>query len=1074
MSYFQKTVLQKHIASLDKNTLSQAYKTFTACFHNVGKQANIAGSKEEQYQEGFLRDLFVDVLGYTLNPEPNYDLTTEFKNQKGAKKADGAILKDHHAIAVIELKGMDTTDLGKVEAQAFGYKNNQPLCRYVIISNFQKLRFYIDNAVEFIEFDLFTLTEDDFATLYTILHRDSLFADVAKKLKDSSLSQEEEVTKQLYLDYASFKRALFADLTANNPEINALTLFKKSQKLLDRLLFIFFAEDSGLLPANFARNIITEWDELKARKVKVPLYQRFCEYFEYLNTGYKDDNAEIFAYNGGLFKADEILDKVNISDAVLEPHIKKLADYDFASEVDVNILGHIFENSLTEIEEINAKLAGKPLDKKQKKRNKDGVFYTPKYITKYIVENTIGKLCSDKKAELGIQDDEFHKGRQKKTIIRLDKVLKTYRVWLLQLTICDPACGSGAFLNEALNFLMAEHAYIDELTAKLYGDSLVYQDVENSILENNLFGVDINEESVEIAKLSLWLRTAKPKRKLNTLNKNIKCGNSLIDDKSIVENAFDWKKEFQQVFAEGGFDVVIGNPPYVKEYTSRQAFDGLRDKDCYQGKMDLWYFFGNLALDIVKQEVGLISYIAPNNWITNAGASNFRNIFLKKGKLIEFVDFGDYKVFENAGIQTMIYTMIRSSNNDKYQLKYSKISNKRIKEHDVINFLDKQKSPDFTYFLSEISKKGYQDKLIHFIDRDLSKVLGSINAKKNYSFNDDEIAQGIVAPQDFLNEKNANLLGDDFQKGIGIFNLSNNEKKKYDFSDKELRLIKPFYTTEELGKYYGNPTNKLWVIYTGSEFNQPESLNGYPKLKNHLDKFQNVITSDNKPYGLHRARNEKFFMGEKIISLRKCAEPTFTYTDFDCYVSQTYFSIKTERVNMKFLTALLNSKLIKFWLRYKGKMQGDLFQVDKAPLMDLPIKTVDNPQPFIDKADQMLALNKALQSITQKLLRMLKREFGIDKPSTKLQSWHQLNDRDFFKELEKGRKKVYKNQNGTTRGFTKLKLADKADWEDYFLTEQQKAQSIQTQITATDKEIDSMVYELYNLNEDEIKIIEAC
>src|SRR5690606_37201839 len=142
--------------------------------------------------------------------------------------------------------------------------------------------------------------------------------------------------------------------------------------------------------------------------------------------------------------------------------------------------------------------------------------------------------------------------------------LDSYRDWLLQITIVDPACGSGALLNEALNFLITEHHYLDELEAKLRNVPIIFSYYSESILENNLFGVDLNEESVEIAQLSLWLRTAEPNRKLNSLNNNIKCGNSLIDDPEVAgDKAFNWQKEFPQVFAKGGFDVVIGNPPYV-------------------------------------------------------------------------------------------------------------------------------------------------------------------------------------------------------------------------------------------------------------------------------------------------------------------------------------------------------------------------------------------------------------------------------------------------------------------------------------------------------------------------------
>ncbi len=565
MAFFQSTVLNKYLQGLDSQQIQTDYQRFKAHFHNPEVQQNIRSSKEEQYQEGFLRDFFVDILGYTLNPNPGFNLTTEYKNVKDSKKADGAILlslpRGHaplikHApliapVAVIELKGTDTTDLSKVEPQAFGYKNNQPDCTYIIISNFEKLRFYIDNAIDHIEFNLFTLSLQEFKLLWLCLAYENIAADLPKRMKSASLSEEDSITKKLYKDYSLFKRELHQNLVALNPDTDELLLFKKSQKLLDRFLFLFFAEDRQLLPPNSVREILKQWNTLKDMDAYFPLYNRFKMYFGYLNTGYKGKHHDVFAYNGGLFKPDDVLDSVVIDDDLLYRHSLKLSEYDFASEVDVNILGHIFENSLNELDEINAQLSGAVFDKTKTKRKKDGVVYTPKYITKYIVENTVGKLCKEKQLELGIKEEDYitDKKQNKAAKKLLYEKLIAYREWLLQLTICDPACGSGAFLVQALDFLIQEHHYIDELQAKLFGDTLVLSDVEKSILENNLFGVDINEESVEIAKLSLWLRTAQPNRKLNDLSNNIKCGNSLIDDPAVGgEKAFDWEKEFPQVF----------------------------------------------------------------------------------------------------------------------------------------------------------------------------------------------------------------------------------------------------------------------------------------------------------------------------------------------------------------------------------------------------------------------------------------------------------------------------------------------------------------------------------------------
>ena len=600
---FQKNILKKYAAALHADTLKTAWKRYSAYFLDTNIQQNIKQSKEEQFQEGFLRELFVKVLGYTLNPSPNYNLITEQKNQTNARKADGAILLNGKVIGVIELKDLKTTDLAKVEPQAFNYKSQHANARLVIISNFEKLRLYIDNAVEHREWNLFQLSEADFGELYLCLTWEQVERGVAIQMKQESVSSEDQITQALYNDYSQFKQALLANMLKNNAAPQGtdekewhLLLFKKTQKLLDRLLFIFFAEDGGLLPPNLMMTIIEEWDKLRKLDEYKPLYARIKKHFEYLNTGYKGD-YEIFAYNGGLFKPDDVLDSLSIDDDVLHEHTRNLSTYDFQSEVDVNILGHIFEHSLTEIDAITTKLQhgeapvitknkkGKSKNKiKDGKRKKDGVFYTPPYITKYIVENTVGKLCREKKDELGIDESDYFadKKRQAATKKALIAKLETYREWLLQISICDPACGSGAFLNAALNFLIAEHRLIDELQAKVYGASIVFPNVENSILENNLYGVDINEESVEIAKLSLWLRTAQPHRKLNSLSSNIKCGNSLIntetmehktrghaplskpDEQTAVaretrghaplslpdEKAFCWEKEFPKVFRE--------------------------------------------------------------------------------------------------------------------------------------------------------------------------------------------------------------------------------------------------------------------------------------------------------------------------------------------------------------------------------------------------------------------------------------------------------------------------------------------------------------------------------------------
>ena len=159
MGLFQKSVLTEYLKKQDSIAVENAYKKFVKYFYNPITQQNIRDINEEGFQQKFLMELFVNCFGYVINPDPYYNLTTEFKNLKDAKKADGAILIDSKAIAVIELKGTNTKNLEKCRQQAFDYKSNHPTCKYVITSNFEKLRFYINTSDEFEEFNLFTLTE---------------------------------------------------------------------------------------------------------------------------------------------------------------------------------------------------------------------------------------------------------------------------------------------------------------------------------------------------------------------------------------------------------------------------------------------------------------------------------------------------------------------------------------------------------------------------------------------------------------------------------------------------------------------------------------------------------------------------------------------------------------------------------------------------------------------------------------------------------------------------------------------------------------------------------------------------
>lgn len=965
MAFFQKTILKKYQAMLPKEQVNEAWQKYQAYFLNPKIQDNILQSKEEQFQEGFLRELFVKILGYTLNPSPDYNLITEQKNETDAKKADGAIWLNGKVIGVIELKDHKTTDLKKVETQAFQYKSQNKDARYVIISNFEKLRLYIDNATEHREWNLFTLTETDFEELYCCLAWTQVQKRIAIQMKESSVSVEKDVTDALYRSYSLFKRELFEDILMNNPVQTGaekewqLLLYKKTQKLLDRLLFIFFAEDGGLLPPNSMVQILNQWQQLKDLDEDIPLYNRIKKYFGYLDKG--NPKNGIFAYNGGLFRVDEVLDSLIISDELLYKHTKILSEYDFKSDVDVNILGHIFEHSLSEIEEVTQRIMGVEVDSSKSKRKKDGVFYTPSYITKYIVENTVGKLCAEKKQTLDIKEEEYFsdRKRQKQTKLHLLEQLKAYREWLLQITILDPACGSGAFLNAALSFLMDEHRLIDEMEAKVAGSTIVFQDIENSILENNLFGVDINEESVEIAQLALWLRTAKPQRKLSSLSENIKCGNSLISDPAIAGNkAFDWKKEFPQVFEKGGFDVVIGNPPYgilidegLKDYYN-QYFP------LSKYKLNLYILFLERMFQIFNK--GMISFIIPKSLLVNSFFKEIREHLLTTTKVIELFTITE-KVFEDAEVgSSLILTFEVTEENVLSNVVHlancEKVKDFICQQNIIENFISQERL--LANEKTEIVIQSEDSNLIK------SKIAILPPAKRYYSF----------------------------RNGLNPGNI----KDKLITRETQLHTKKIIWGKDI--KRYGILWGGDYVIY---DEHIADNLT--------LDDIQTKKGMKKQTKIDFALRDSSIFETEKLV-IRKTGDRLIcSYDDSNYYFDTLVHGIYKchSDYDLKFLLAILNSNPGTYFYRCLHDIKGKVFakiSLDDLSNFPIPILNENNKVYFeemISYANTMLSLSKQLQDRRGRFLRRLKDNFEGIKITGTLSTFDQLEFADFLKELKK-------------------------------------------------------------------------
>ncbi|MDF1883487.1 N-6 DNA methylase [Sulfurimonas sp. SAG-AH-194-C21] len=963
---FQKSVLKN--ASQDESKVALRWAEYQKY---LAKIDFIKTVKEEKYQDGFLKDIFENCLGYTLdstNPS-NFNLEREKKNETDGKKADGVIYVDEKVIGIIELKAQDTKNLDKIEAQAFNYHNSHSNSKYIIISNFDELRLYIDKKTVYEKFSLFSLDYEAFKKLHLLLSYESIKADIPLKLKEKSATFELDISKNLYRDFSLFRTHLFENLVKNN-EIDKAKLLRLTQKLCDRVIFILFAEDRGLLTANTIKEIRERHsgDGFGDRS----MYDYYKLYFDAINAG--NEKLNIPKYNGGLFALDSELDSLIIDDDILDLEAQALSDYDFMSDVGVNILGHIFEQSLTDLEEINASINETDFDIKKSKRKKDGVFYTPEYITKYIVQNTLGKLCEDKRSELNIGSESLVSPKNPKKPTKKEQILKDnleiYRNWLLNLKILDPACGSGAFLNQALDFLIHEHQSLQK-DLVIMGDITAYYEIEKSILENNLYGVDINEDAVEIAKLSLWLRTAVKGRELTKLADKILCANSLLD----------------MPFDEGSFDVVIGNPPYVVLNP-----ETLKDYKYVKGNYNTYVAFIELSLKILKQN-GKLGFIIPNTWFSGDNFLDFRTNLIEEYNLAEIIQL-PYNIFE-AYIDTSIVLVSKSSR--EFQTKCYK--------YDIRNYQNEINVDEFIKFPNS---EWLKYKKI-FLNKDLL-----------------DIGEKVL-----FSTQNIKL------REIALINRGCLPPKDYEKSPVITKINKLRWFEEQVFRY------KI-------EQSKSTSFIEYSKLR------------ENKDITIYKT--------EKLLARQLMSRQfrmNITYLNEEVAFKKNLYAIydlKPE-YNYLYILSILNSKLFSFiQINFNTSLQRDdfpAFSLNDFRNFMLPKIIESKQEPFIEKADLMLSLTKTLQETKQNFIQ----ELALEKIPKKLQNFEQLDFDGFVKEYKKAKK---------------LKFADKLEernfkneWRSLFENDAKAVQEIQTQINTTDKEIDKMVYELYGLSDDEIKIVEG-
>ncbi|MCZ9870552.1 N-6 DNA methylase [Brachyspira hyodysenteriae] len=808
--------------------------------------------------------------------------------------------------------------------------------------------------IEYIHFEDY-LNRFDF--LYEILNKERIEQGSLEKYISSTSNKKG--TESVDIDFLNSLDNLRTKLASNiaklNKNLSVRDLNYAVQQIIDRIIFLRAAEDRG----------IEEYGDLKktCENKGESFYGNLLKIFE------KADGR----YNSGLFdfSKDSISSSIEIDNKVIKEIINELyyplSPYEF-SVISVEIIGNAYEQFLGKTITIGKNHSAK-IELKPEVRKAGGVYYTPEYIVDYIVANTVGEAIKGKKPEE-----------------------------IANIKILDPACGSGSFLLGAYKYLLNYHIeYYNKIkdrakfkgskedVIKENGDLTIW--IKKQILRNNIFGVDIDSNAVEVTKLSLLMRCLEGEspasiqnnqdlfneRALPSLEDNIKCGNSLIgndfyESQSVLDfdeetqykiNCFDWEDEFKTIFKGGGFDVVIGNPPYI--YTRNEMFSD-EQKDYYYKHFEISDYQLNTYLMFIEKGYklsnsnGLIGYIIPNNCLTINSFDKFRHFIIDETNYLHIINSYD-KIFKDASVDTCILIF---SKNKLYDFKH-KIG--ELKEGNF-NF----KTGDF----SELLTQNYiiNTSIINKVDSPLFSIINKINEKSSPLSNYSKVVDGIKV----------------YQVGKGI--PQQTKKQKED---------RAFYAKEKLDDTYikclsGVDVKRYSLNWCGDWLSYGKWL-AEPRwsAKFNIPRILIRQIPTKPPYCINAIYTDEYYLNDQSSKIIQ---------DIQLY-------------NPLFILGILNSRLISSWFVFTlGKLQRSTFPVilvKEVASLPVPNINLDNKE---DKEmhDKMVNLVDSIIALNKKLL-------------------------------------VEKNPNAVTM--------------------------ITRQINAVDKQIDALVYKLYNLNDEEVRIIEG-
>lgn len=1018
------------------------------------KSGRFLKQAETAVRNVFIEEVLKAVLGYRQFEAGKPDnLAIERPIRRGSVDVALGFFPDEageeRVVAPFELKGPGTRDLDAIMPgrgrspvqQAWDYAIDAPGSRWVLVSNCLEIRLYGfgrgRDAYEL--FDLTRLDDpEEHERIWLILSAERLLGGATDALLTRTENRYREITVDLYSGYKKLRDLLVSFLmdSADGPKLPPLQAIESAQKLLDRILFIAFAQNTGLLPEKLLeRSAAAASQNFIAPE---PIWQNFLRLFRFIDVG--EPRLYIGAYNGGLFATDPVADAVVLPDH-LAAEVVGLGEWDYGSDVPVTVLGHIFEQSITDLERLRAERSGRPAPKVAK-RKREGVVYTPDIVTRFLVERTIGATLEERRNALlphYAEDDTFPANGDAIGWRDADAERAFWRDYLAALrglTIVDPACGSGAFLVAAFDRLADEYRRAVARLAVL-GEP-VDLDYFDEIVTRNLYGVDLNAESVEITRLALWLKTARRQHRLQNLEATIKVGNSLIEDSAFTERPFDWRAAFPGIFAEGGFHIVIGNPPYVRMELIKPVKPYLEEHYVVAAdRADLYAYFFERGVRLLK-DGGRLGYISSSTFFRTGSGENLRS-FLGENVAVEaVVDFGDMQLFEDVTTYPAIVTLKKGDAGDAGELAFMKVAGELPK--DMVAAFREHARPMPRSRLGSGSWRFEDEPLARLRDKIAAgrKTLGEVYGPP---------LRGIVTG---LNE---------------AFVIDRETRDRLVAADpRSEELLKPFLRGENVKRWRVEPEGLFLINTPKGKVN----IDHYPAIRDWLLRFRPELEK--------RATQQEWFELQQAqlayqpkLELPKIAWPhfqserSFSNDESGSYLNNKCFFVST---GDKSLLTLLNSSCVWFQLLSLARLKrGGYIEAEAQYVEQLAL-------PSLPSADQRTLswLGESCTSAAQRRFdvetAVRRRLLDLAPPgrtpnlSRKLEHWWELDFSGFRAEV----KRVF---------HAEIPLKERADWETYLAENAAEVRSLTAQIEEAEREIDTIVYDLFELTPDEIALLEA-